>query len=213
MISPTPDRVVITKRAVIAAPDWSLVDTNELLYGQLGVPVGGSNLGSPKRRSTRPVGGGGSISPRWKYATWLRYSDDAIIAGPPGPGSQLTIDNVPYEVSDDPSFLSQGTRAVGWELSVVEIALAYPTACSILDSAGDVVAEANIAKWSPSESHDDRGERVDEEGEAAGTMFPLLVPRNTVIQVGAEKWRITSCTFDLDLGRVSLRLRNTRGGE
>lgn len=201
ILAPTPNRVTVTGRASVDSGTWLLTlpdeeDVPTIFYAQIGNRVGGRGLTSPRERAQ----------------VWLRYPVGALVEEPPAPGSTLEIDGVAFEVCEDSGVLSIGVRTAGYELQVVEVARAYPTEVAILDSSGDVIEnEVRIAMWTPKESHDDRGERVDEQGEAPASLFGVLVPRNTMITAGSTTWRITACTLDRDLGRVLLTLRNTRG--
>lgn len=198
MLAPTPDRVQVTDRASVDAGVLSFDGADEsYFYAQLGNPAGGSRPASPRERGE----------------VWLRYPIDAVIEAPPHPGSEIEVNGAVFEVSEAASILSQGTRRIGYEMKVVAHSDAYPTPCSILDPTGDVIAETDIAMWTPKERHDDRGERVDQEGEAPGALFDSLVPRNTTITVGDGVWRVTECVLDLDLGRTLLKFRNTRGDD
>lgn len=195
MLAPTPDYVAVEGLATVTDGVWSLATATGTLYAQIG----------------RKVGGRSQQSPRERHQIWLRYPN-GYLASPPPAGSVLSINGVDHEVCEDAAELSVGTRHVGWELKVVSIAAAYPTAVEVRDSAGAVVAEGNIAMWMPKEDHDGRGEREDREGEAPATLYSYLVARNCQIAVGTQIWRVTSCVLDTDAGRVLLRLRNTRGG-
>ncbi len=201
MLAPTPDRVVITGVATLAEGSWSVVAPGpadpDTFYAQLG----------------RRVGGRSPLSPRERAQVWLRYPFDAVPGEPPAGGSTLEVNGVEFEVCEDPGVLSVGTREVGFELKVVEVARAYPTDVVITDSTGGTTDPARIAMWVPKESHDDRGERVDEQGEASASLFSALEPRNTTVTAGSAVWRVTACVLDQDLGRVLLTLRNTRGGD
>ncbi len=197
VIAPTPNRVAVQERAVLTDGAFEPVASTEVFYGQAGAPVGGKGGDSPRSRSE----------------VWLRMPHD-VVATPPEPGSILVIDGVDHEVSDVASPLRQGTRPVGWEIRVVALTDAYPTSVSVVGADGDVAEEeAAIAMWSPKDSTDDRGEREEKEGEAPYGLYSLLVARNAVVNVGSQKWRVVSCVLEQDVARVSLRLRNTRGGE
>lgn len=197
MIVPLSDRARIVRRVSLSTGAPVVVDIEEGAFPcQLSAPTE-SGSGSP--RDTPP-----------HLLRWARgiYGPGSSLSG----SSRIYVQGFLFEcTSASTREIRQGSWVAGYEVNLVKVSDLYPLQAQLTEQNKTVVIAAMpCGLWSPSESHQDRGEYENWLGEAPVNYW-ADVRINRSLVIAGKRYRITSSVLELTPPRVSFEVRVAGG--
>lgn len=137
---------------------------------------------------------------------------------PPFAGWRLTLsrpvgrtyENLSYELLTDPSEVRVGPFTDGMQAPALPVSDLYPYEGELKSQGGTTIQVINVALWSVREDHQDTGTYENFNGEAP-VEFATMLGDNKRIDIGGQRYRITSSIVDFKGPRVKFEARRSNG--
>lgn len=117
-----------------------------------------------------------------------------------------SYENLTYELLSDPSEVRLGPSTDAVQAPVMTVPVLYPYSGVLKEQDGTEVGAIGVALWSDREDHADTGTYERFSGEAPVEFAPEL-SNNRWIDLGGQRYRITSSIVDLEGPRVKFEAR------